>query len=274
MEITRLDPPKHLEGLSKTPTQIFYIPKSDRLQPPKVYPCQRKTSPTMDQCIEIRRVAFANQENDMEENCKNALSIRENIKDDEQSQWKLGETCTELERIPSKPCMSWKQENRKDEQKLLQLALKRNRYLGKQPEVFPPHSLIVRWRQYHSVPGYTPQTIHVILSRYGEVAFVGSVSTNSVLVIFDKIQTANRLMQNQIVGFHDAPLIIDWLFPYMKGYEVREVIARSKESRHQMIVDSDEVKFTKQWQRMLKRAQNAMRKWGTQMNYDRSTFIP
>ncbi|GFO03287.1 hypothetical protein PoB_002979200 [Plakobranchus ocellatus] len=76
----------------------------------------------------------------------------------------------------------------------------------------PFHTIMVRWKLSFHFPVYTPPIVYGILSRFGKIESMGSLSANSAFVVFDYEYHACRAISKGMVGFSYCPLICSWWY--------------------------------------------------------------
>ncbi|XP_012942730.1 uncharacterized protein LOC101858965 isoform X1 [Aplysia californica] len=144
------------------------------------------------------------------------------------------------------------------------------------PDLFPAHTLHIRWRQGHKLPSYTPQAVHAILQRYGQVTFLCQLSHNSVLAVFDSLGTARRLMQCGRVGHGCSPLVCDWWCLDMNRYARQEEEAEARANEHpiRVVRHSAGTLYNIHWRRMVEKVRHSCRMQDPFFTYRRRDFIP
>ncbi|XP_059178405.1 uncharacterized protein LOC131957679 [Physella acuta] len=79
---------------------------------------------------------------------------------------------------------------------------------------FPDHSVLVKWffAARPNLPSYTIESVFAILTRYGKVKAMVQLSPNSALVVFASESVAKTVVKAGHVGFHQCPLLCNWVF--------------------------------------------------------------
>lgn len=92
-------------------------------------------------------------------------------------------------------------------------------FKGRHPGRLPEFTLVVRWPHSQLLPAPTPALALALLSRYGDVTYLGRWrgSANALVLVFASLYAALRLMACQPLCLGRTRLIVDWYFTHMKG---------------------------------------------------------
>lgn len=142
------------------------------------------------------------------------------------------------------------------------------------PSSLPKHTLWVRWRQIHNLPVYTSRFVYSVLARYGGIKFLASIATNSVIVVYDTVEIARRVIHSRPLGHGQCPLIVDWFFLPMSSYENALDEEKLQHVDPVKIIYSEEMLKRIQWDHMKKDVEAKIKEVEPFLTYKIDEFIP